>query len=259
MPLNRLNQLRLLSRGNSAPTLTQDMVARNRRPPRSTEVRTSNAVQKVSHSAKLQQAWKYPGGIIQRAPSKYLGGKEYTDPKNQALARRKQESNFFITLNTNLGPQAEAEKTACVDALKAALLDLADARTLNACLKYGPYDDHYANDKYEDVIASINFQSAVEIGENLGRVHAHIWLTIVHYSQLQLNIKLIQHRVKAWYNNSLVAQYRMKPAQGGLQLTKMPYIHIKLLPQADWADIMRNYVTKNFASETGYASVTRSS
>ena len=52
-------------------------------------------------SAKAKQSWKYPGGKIVRAPDTSLGGTPYFDHDRgdgvKDLARRKQESNFFIT------------------------------------------------------------------------------------------------------------------------------------------------------------------
>ena len=54
-------------------------------------------------SAKAKQSWKYPGGKIVRAPDTSLGGTPYFDHDRgdgvKDLARRKQESNFFITID----------------------------------------------------------------------------------------------------------------------------------------------------------------
>jgi len=55
-------------------------------------------------SAKAKQSWKYPGGKIVRAPDTSLGGTSgYYDHDRgdgvKNLARRKQESNFFITID----------------------------------------------------------------------------------------------------------------------------------------------------------------
>lgn len=260
MPLERVqNVSRLLARANTGSRpLTDIMVARNRSAPtRSTEVRTSSAVQKVAHSAKSAQAWRYPGGVIQRAPQVKLGSKgiSYTDPKNPGEPRRKQESNFFITLNTNKSPASPEDMTMCLNALKDAVQHLSKDHVLAACLKFGPVDQHYQLDRYGDVIVSAEWKSSIETGEVMNRVHAHIWLTIVHYSQIQINTQMLMAQVKAAYNGSQLWGGAFKH----LKLTRNPYVHVKLLPQSDWAQIMRNYVTKNFASETGYASVDFSS
>ena len=84
----------------------------------------------------------------------------------------------------------------------------------------------------------------------MNRVHAHIWLTIVHSSQIQINTQMLMQQAKVAYNKTDWPEWGRH-----LKLTRNPYVHVKLLPQSDWAQIMRNYVTKNFASESGYASV----
>lgn len=228
------------------------MVKRDRSAPtRTTEVRTSSAVQKVAHSAKSAQAWRYPGGVIQRAPQAKLGSKEYFDPKSPGEPRRKQESNFFITLNTNKSPDSPDEMTMCLNHLKDAVQHLAKDHVLAACLKFGPVDSSYQLDRYGDVIVSAEWKSSIETGEVMNRVHAHIWLTIVHYSQIQINTQMLMQQAKAAYNKTPLDW----GAYSHLRMTRNPYVHVKLLPQSDWAQIMRNYVTKNFASETGYANV----
>ena len=46
----------------------------------------------------------------------------------------------------------------------------------------------YRLDRYTDVIESVDWKAAVETGDVLHRLHAHIWLTITHYSQVQINV-----------------------------------------------------------------------
>ena len=79
----------------------------------------------VQKGIKASGAWRYPGGVIQRAPSTWLGTKEYFDDKDPGEARRKHESNFFITLNTNRkigeemdGRCAQEGRDACKHALE---------------------------------------------------------------------------------------------------------------------------------------------
>jgi len=256
MPLERVqNVSRLLARANTTPRkLTASMVARNKKPPTS-EVRTASAVKKVHHSAKSAQAWRYPGGVIQRAPQLKLGSREYTDHKNPGEPRRKQESNFFITLNTNMSPNTPAEMSMCINGLRDAVKHLSKDHVLAACLKFGPVDSHYQLDRYGDVIVSAEWKSSVETGEIMNRVHAHIWLTIVHYSQIQINTQMLMAQTKVAYNKTKEDWGEFEK----LRMKKNPYVHVKLLPQSDWAQIMRNYVTKNFASETGYEAVDFSS
>ena len=219
----------------------------------------SSAHFKATHSAKSAQAWRYPGGVIQRAPTVKLGGitdkQSYTDPKDPGQPRRKQESNFFITINTNKAPSSPEAMTAGVQHLKAALEHLSKDSVLAACLKFGPVDEHYSKDKYAAVITNVDWKSAIETGEIQSRLHAHVWLTITHYSQFQLNSPQIARQVKRVYNEKPFPESMNNTQPQGMRIGRQPYVHIKLLLQGDWANVMRNYVTKNFASASGHAEV----
>jgi hypothetical protein len=180
--------------------------------------------------------WRYPGGKIVRAPSTKLGANVYTDPKDPGEPRRKIESNFFITLNTNFRVGVEWESE-CKDAMRRTLDDLSKCEMLARYLKFGPKDDRYANDLYEDVVDSVNWQAAVEIGENLERLHCHVWLTVHHYSQIQVCMPLMQNAFKALYNDKISTNNPYK-------IKKRPYINVKLLPTSDWAMVIRQYIHK---------------
>lgn len=228
---------------------------------RSAAVVVSSAQFKATHSAKSAHAWRYLGGVIQRAPTVKLGGitdkQSYTDPKDPGQPRRKQERNFFITINTNKAPFSPEAKTAGVQHLKAALEHQSKDFVLAACLKFGPVDEHYSKDKYAAVITNGDWKSAIETGEIQSRLHAHVWLTITHYSQIQLNSHQIARQVKRVYNEKPgpfpESMNNTKPEE--MKIGRQPYVHKKLLPQGDWANVMRNYVTKNFASASCYAEV----
>lgn len=193
-------------------------------------------------------AWRYPNGVIQRAPSVRLGSNDYTDPKDPGEPRRKHESNFFITLNTNRkiddtmpGAMAEEGKNAC----KFALDLLSKDESMCTYIKFGPKDKTYHNDIFEEVIFKVEWQAAVEVGENLSRLHCHIWLTLHHYSQVQVNMPVMQRMFKEAYNSygEISTLYGSKLRQNGL-----PYIQVKLLPSSDWAMVMKQYIHKGMAS-----------
>ena len=88
--------------GGSALAALQDETGASRRidPVR---MATADVNLRAGKSAKSDQAWKYPGYNIVRAPNLTLGDNEYWDPKElpAAMPRRLQESNFKITINTN--------------------------------------------------------------------------------------------------------------------------------------------------------------
>lgn len=187
---------------------------------------------KATHSAKTTQAWKYPGGKVVRAASTWLGSKDYYDHKDieQKLPRRKQESNFFITINTNLSANA----VGVAKTLESVLTDIAAEQTLATYLTFGPKHDEYTNDKYQDVVHSVSWSSNVEVGDVAKRVHAHIWLTVTHYSQIQIDVRSLMHTVKTTYAKH----------SPGAPLRRLPYVHVKLLPQSDWTSVMRQYIHK---------------
>ncbi|AUD57243.1 hypothetical protein [Pleurochrysis sp. endemic virus 1a] len=196
---------------------------------------------KAPHSAKSEQAWKYPGGQIVRAPSTNLGGRNYTDPKNTDKPRRKHESNFFITINTNKSPKTPLVAEEGVKRLEDTLQQLSDETNVALYLKFGPKDAAYEEDKYSDVIHSLDWKAAVETGDVQKRLHAHIWLTISHYSQIQINVQMLMHLSRKIFNAGL-------QLGSPLRIVDMPYIHVKLLPQGDWTTVMRQYIHKGMTS-----------
>ena len=236
-----------------------DMVARQRR------VDPSVAVQRVEKTqpaggknVKTRQAWKYPGGNIVRAPSVNINGRYYTDPKEDEAGdeksqgdiapfvdvgtpRRKQESNFFITINPNQKYSADLEGRAR-NRFVAALAELQENDVLARCLKFGPKSLHYVNDHAHDVLLpGIDWKATVEIGEDKHRMHAHIICYIQHYSQIQIAPKILQHEFRRAFNKTL--------ALGDpLRLTTLPYVQAKLLPQSDWTTIMRQYIRKGMTA-----------
>lgn len=200
-------------------------------------------VTKVVKSVKADGAWRYPGGIIQRASGLKALNPRYTDDKDPGEERRKHESNFFITLNTNRciaahkmdGGVAEHGK----QAMKQTLEYLSTNESICSCLKFGPKSAHYRDDKFEDVITKIEWQAAVESGEQKERLHAHIWLTVHHYSQVQVNMPIMQKLFKEAYNKRVSQMH-----QSSLRCNGMPYIQVKLLPTSDWATVMKQYIHK---------------
>ena len=64
---------------------------------------------------------------------------------------------------------------------------------------------------------------------------------IQHYSQIQIDPKILQHEFRRAFNETL--------AFGDpLRLTTLPYVQAKLLPQSDWTTIMRQYIRKGMSA-----------
>lgn len=211
---------------------------------------TTNALGDSRKSIKKDGAWRYPGGVIQRHSDTMINGRgPYTDHKDTGEARRKQESNFFITLNTNRTvSQGGAMCDYGKEAMRKTLNDMAKDEVICSYLKFGPkHPEHYGKDVYEDVIQKIEWNSAVEVGETLCRLHCHIWLTVHHYSQVQINMAMMQHTFKRIYNGH-IGNSEFAPQ---LVANKMPYIQVKLLPESNWAEVMKQYIHKAMTEHTG--------
>ena len=238
---------RLLYRttGHAHQQYQTGMVARIRKD--KTQISTQSVDFKAPHSAKTKQAWRYPGGQILRAPGLRLGNNDYEDPKDPGQPRRKQESNFFITINSNKAPDRAEEYDFAVKQMERMLEKLSDEKVLATYLRFGPKVDgiqpkaqDYRLDKYAEVVHSVDWKAAVEAGDVMRRVHSHIWLTITHYSQVQINIQMLMHQARKHYNEGMPLDGPMKY----LRMNDFPYVHVKLLPQSDWTSVMRQYIHK---------------
>ena len=216
------------------------------------DLKSSLADNKVT---KKDGNWRYPGGKIQRGEHlsglKNANGQPYIDDRNKDdnLARRKIESNFFITLNTNRSlKESLGVSGACADVGREAARQTLDylAKDSSICrfMKFGPVSKHYQYDKYNDVVKSVEWTSSVETGENYERLHVHIWLTVHHYSQVQINRPVISAMFKEYYNGLLNKHIAFKPQ---LQCKGRPYCNVKLLPTSDWAMVLRQYIHKAMA------------
>ena len=95
---------------------------------------------------------------------------------------------------------------------------------------------HYGADRAEDVIKSLDWDSAIEVGDEGEDALPH-WLTVVHYSQIQINVKMMQATFRRFYNE----QFQLGDA---MAISSMPYLQVKMLPQSDWTQVMRQYIKK---------------
>ena len=191
---------------------------------------------------KKSQHWMYPGGVIQRHPELVINGTEYFDPKElpEKKPRRKHESNLFVTLNTNKTPRnypAAAQRA--YRAMEETLQELAKEENICNFIMFGPKDSTFAGDKYEDVIASVEWKAGVETGEVLERLHCHVWLTVNHYSQIQINRQILAHMFAQMYNAR---------APQEMHVRGRAYCAVKLLPQTNFTQIMKDYIHKGMTS-----------
>lgn len=210
-----------------------------------TKVTTKVTVQSAADIGKAKDtkdhgAWRYPGGVIKRAT--HLDTSKYHDHRDTELklGRREIESNFFITINTNKQASGYLESVG-KQMVHDTLLEMGKDRNICSFIKFGPKNPEYMNDKFDDVIKSVEWKpGSPEIGPNHGRLHAHLVLTIYHYSQLQVNMPMFQSLFKQEYNARV-------SAYPDLKITRRPYLQVKMLPTSDWAEVIRGYIHKSMA------------
>jgi hypothetical protein len=156
------------------------------------------------------------------------------DKDGAKLGRSKQQSNFFITINTN---KRRFNEVVDVDAMKKALHrcfkdDIAEV------LRFGPaHPLTYGNDgQYVDaLVEKVEMRACVECGPVTSALHAHLYLTMTHWSQIQVDVRRMQFLFKETFN-----------AHSTVKIPKraFPAVMIKLYPQTDWGHIIAHYLTK---------------
>ena len=239
---------RLVSRPGTRTDGASDMVARSK-----PVVTTASTSASVRTDVKKNQAWKYAGGNIERGH--HLPGRYRDHHEGQTgMPRRKQESNFMVTINTNKAPSPEraeeAERRLCF-----VMSNLSDPKFMPAYFIFGPkHPEVYGNDRFEDVIANVNFKSDVETGPNAGRLHAHFLITVQHYSQIQMNVHMLAAETRRLFNGQARGTLRglpfslaPLPLKDELYISKKPYVHVKLMAQDGFAEIIKNYIHKGMS------------
>lgn len=210
--------------------------------------------------AKAYQAWKYPNGNIERAPKLHLDPnnptKEYFDPieeqaKGQKLPRRKQETNLFVTLNTNKAVPWQDELRVN-DALVQAIhkIQTSDLKEVLVC---GPGKvrnaDYFREDNLAAVLKDVKFTTTIEQGPNTGFKHVHMTVSIEHYSQIQMDKTRLREKFIELYNDALPSNIgptgrRGRPRQDKMRLRGL-YVDVKLRHQLNWHEIEKWYLHKD--------------
>lgn len=228
-------------------------------------------------SAKHDQTYMYPNGIIKRAPSVMLNGRYYTDPRGdnhrtsmdgemQRVAqgsntlprgvaagqpRRSIESNFLLTINPNRkwGMDGTGHDQNATRIFRQTLDTLCENTNFLTCLKVPTktraqpdYSAHFQQDAqhFTDVIVNVDAKGTIEVGEKQKRMHAHVVIEIKHFSMIQLNVPVIRSLFKSIWNEICKQTiYRQ------YELNAMPYVDVQLLKQSNAMDIIKAYVRKS--------------
>lgn len=206
-------------------------------------------------SSKVQsQGFKYGGSGNWKARNQIRGRVSDfpkgtgEDPDAPGLGRRKHESKLFVTLNPNKGGNIGSPDHTVHMAMEHVVREAVKDDNLKRLFIWGPIADRngaaYKEDTYDDHIESIKITAAVEKGDVQQRSHAHLYLTITHYSQIQISKPLLQRWATAKYNEYL---NKIGSTTFLLKSSQSMYTHIKLQPQSDWNDIIMMYLEKGMA------------
>lgn len=174
------------------------------------------------------------------------------DPAAPGLGRRRHESRLFVTINPNKGGGSKKKGTLLLNdtvvfnAVKHLVTELGRDNNLRQLISFGPVQkvpggQDYRTDTYDTHVESVEVAAAVERGDVMERPHCHIYLTMIHYSQIQIDKTLLKEWAWNTYN-----QYCDQAGGSSYKLTSKQsvYTHIKLLPQSDWQDVMMAYMEK---------------
>lgn len=162
----------------------------------------------------------------------------HLDRGGKKLGRRKQETNLFITINTNkrtFMPTRDPERMRQV-------LDTIFKDMPYAILRFGPLHPLvYAADAEwpDDVIEGIFARCNVEVGPKSGALHCHVWFRVCHWSQIQVHKTKLQLLFKRLWNEG-----RSSSDEARIKDRDLPAVQIKLCNQSDWAEIIGHYLTK---------------
>ena len=175
------------------------------------------------------------------------------DPAAPDKGRRKHETRVFVTINPNRGglqrnPRNKKAARQVYDdtnihrAMEHVVTELSTDSGLKSVLVFGPVDNSYDSDTYDSHVESVTVSACVEKGDKYFRSHGHLYITFVHYSQVQISKRLLMFKAKQWYNSFLdsVSASESDKLSGG----KKMYVHVKLMPQSDWADVIKMYLEK---------------
>ena len=163
----------------------------------------------------------------------------HVDQAGQPLGRRKQQSNFFMTLNTN---KRKFDEVRDIDAMSHAIEKVFKTNVYEI-LKFGPaHPNTYASDGSiaDEVIEKVEVKAGIERGPVTGALHAHLYLTITHWSQVQIDVPRLQHLFKEAYNSRAATRMTEK---GKLA------VKVELQPQTDWGQIISHYLSKQVAND----------
>ena len=187
----------------------------------------------------------------ERASTLYLDPanpeKAYRDHRKPEEKRKKQMTRIFMTINFNKSGKDPNDAELLTRAMHKMLDQLSVWRDVNApygvarYLQFGPKHEEYRQDKYSAVITDVQWDAAVETGQIKERVHAHVIIEIQHYSQVRIDKDMLQYHARQAYEEAITS---IAPGRSELAPHLLPFVYLKLLPEGNWTEMVRDYIHK---------------
>lgn len=162
--------------------------------------------------------------------------------ETRALPRREdRSSSFFITIGPNFVPQSEQEAKDRAAEFKTVLDDMFSDAGMQTVpyIEFGKFSRAYERDTVKDNIKQKSYSASLEIGEKMGRLHAHVLLELRHDSNVFINAREIAAHVKEKMNK-IAEDKQERPFFTG----KSIYTNIRLLSQPSAATQVKKYIRK---------------
>lgn len=192
------------------------------------------------------QQWR-DAGVTKRLADRFIAGKEYYDHRDETQNRRYIESSFFVTANTNrVIKEFDAKYDAGQEACRYAMTMMATDDVIRQYIKFGPAHPFvYGDDRYEDVVSSVEVTGRPEVGDKAHRLHVHMTVVIRHFSQIHIDRFHFGAQFKKHFNESFGGgnDYGLRMS-GDLYATPKVYVQVKLLPSSDWSQVLQRYIHK---------------
>ena len=156
-------------------------------------------------------------------------------------------TRIFITINFNKSGKDPNDAELLTRAMHKMLDQLSVWRDVNApygvarYLQFGPKHEEYRQDKYSAVITDVQWDAAVETGQIKERVHAHVIIEIQHYSQVRIDKDMLQYHARQAYEEAITS---IAPGRSELAPHLLPFVYLKLLPEGNWTEMVRDYIHK---------------
>jgi hypothetical protein len=110
------------------------------------------------------------------------------------------------------------------------------------------HPESYPNDQWLSHMDHFGSDGGLELAPFTRFFHFHLALKLVHWSKLMFDYFRMNEWLEQAFKGRLGAEFELRDLDGSLLYkdTERPHVDIKLLPQDDWDQILRDYRHKDF-------------